>query len=87
MLLFQAEGGGLAFLKGNSPSFQQQSILDRNSPQARLVYINADHEYILFDPYDNDAHELGLTKGKGPVAAVDETGGLLYGIRCFVFIY
>lgn len=87
MLVFQAKGGGLAFLKGNSPSFQQQSILDRNSPQAWLVYINADHEYILFDPYDNDAHELGLTKGKGRVAAVDETGGLLYGIRCFIFIY
>lgn len=74
----KAKGGGLAFLKGNSPSFQQQSILDRNSPQAWLVYINADHEYILFDPYDNDAHELGLTKGKGRVAAVDETAQFGY---------
>ncbi|PRQ37359.1 hypothetical protein RchiOBHm_Chr4g0401691 [Rosa chinensis] len=66
-----AKGGGLAFLKGNSPSFQQQSIADGKSPQALLAYINADHEYILFGPYDNDARELSMTRGKDCVA-VDE---------------
>ncbi|XP_061992370.1 uncharacterized protein LOC133710341 [Rosa rugosa] len=68
----KAKGGGLAFLKGNSPSFQQQSIADGKSPQALLAYINADHEYILFNPYDNDARELSMTRGKDRVA-VDET--------------
>ncbi|KAM5553835.1 hypothetical protein ABKV19_025857 [Rosa sericea] len=68
----KAKGGGLAFLKGNSPSFQQQSIADGKSPQALLAYINADHEYILFGPYDNDARELSMTRGKDRVA-VDET--------------
>ncbi|KAM5553832.1 hypothetical protein ABKV19_025854 [Rosa sericea] len=68
----KAKGGGLAFLKGNSPSFQQQSIADGKSPQALLAYINADHEYILFDPYDNDARELSMTRGKDRVA-IDET--------------
>ncbi|PRQ37349.1 putative transcription factor WD40-like family [Rosa chinensis] len=66
----KAKGGGLAFLKGNS--FQQQSIADGKSPQALLAYINADHEYILFDPYDYDARELRMTRGKDRVA-VDET--------------
>lgn len=83
MLVLQAKGGGLAFLKGNSPSFQHQSIFGGKSPQALLAYINADHEYILFDPYDNDASELSLTRTKDHISA-DETGGLLYGLCCFI---
>ena len=82
MLGLQAKGGGLSFLQGNSPSFQQSSW-DGKSPQALLAYINADHEYILFDPYDNDAVELSVTRRKDRIA-VDVTGGLLYRICCFI---
>ncbi|KAL6191710.1 hypothetical protein ACLB2K_038100 [Fragaria x ananassa] len=73
----KAKGGGLAFLKGNSPSFQHQSIFGGKSPQALLAYINADHEYILFDPYDNDASELSLTRTKDHISA-DETAQFGY---------
>ncbi|XP_050373389.1 uncharacterized protein LOC126791037 isoform X2 [Argentina anserina] len=73
----KAKGGGLAFLEGNSPSFQQQSMWDGKSPQALLAYINADHEYILFDPYDSDARELSLIRRKECIA-IDETAQFGY---------
>lgn len=72
MLISQAKGGGLAFLNGNQHSFQY-NILDGKPPQTLLVYMNGDHEYVIFDPYSNETNELSLTKRESHVA-LDETG-------------
>ncbi|KAM1329081.1 hypothetical protein ACFX15_012710 [Malus domestica] len=72
----KAQGGGLAFLNSDQLS-NQQNILDRNRPQALLVYINGDHEYVIFDPYNIEAKELSLTR-PGSHVAPDETGHFGY---------
>ncbi|CAN6725634.1 unnamed protein product [Malus baccata var. baccata] len=72
----KAQGGGLAFLNSDQLS-NQQNILDRNRPQALLVYINGDHEYVIFDPYNIEAKELSLTR-LGSHVAPDETGHFGY---------
>lgn len=56
-LLLQAKGGALAFLKAN-PSFTYENISDGKAPQTLLAYVNGDHEYVLFDPYGKEVHEL-----------------------------
>ena len=60
----QAKGGGLAFIQGHQPAKPSQVL---------LVYINRDHEYVVFDPHSNEADELSLTRRE--LAAVEETGG------------
>ncbi|XP_034215520.1 WD repeat-containing protein 75 isoform X2 [Prunus dulcis] len=72
----KAKGGGLAFLNGNQHSFQY-NILDGKPPQTLLVYMNGDHEYVMFDPYGNETNELSLTKRESHVA-LDETGQFGY---------
>ncbi|KAI5348699.1 hypothetical protein L3X38_001586 [Prunus dulcis] len=72
----KAKGGGLAFLNGNQHSFQY-NILDGKPPQTLLVYMNGDHEYVIFDPYGNETNELSLTKRESHVA-LDETGQFGY---------
>lgn len=83
MLLLQAQGGGLAFLNSDQLS-NQQNILDRNRPQALLVYINGDHEYVIFDPYNIEAKELSLTR-PGSRVAPDETGRVSFCISCVAY--
>ncbi|GAY37175.1 hypothetical protein CUMW_027030 [Citrus unshiu] len=53
----KAKGGALAFLKAN-PSFTYENISDGKAPQTLLAYVNGDHEYVLFDPYGKEVHEL-----------------------------
>lgn len=69
----QANGGGLAFIQRNRSSFHQHAIDMRPSSEF-LVYMNGDHEYVVFDPYNSDAPELSLSKPGH--AAPDETGGV-----------
>ncbi|KAF3452775.1 hypothetical protein FNV43_RR03208 [Rhamnella rubrinervis] len=66
----EASGGGVAFIQGNQSSFQQNV-----SPEF-LVYMNGDHEYVVFDPNDSDAPELSLTR-PGHVVP-EETGQFGY---------
>lgn len=72
----KAKGGGLAFLQGNPSSLKQNSS-DGNAPQAFLAYINGDHEYVLFDPYGNEANELSIARREGLIELV-ETGKFGY---------
>ncbi|KAF5461745.1 hypothetical protein F2P56_017819 [Juglans regia] len=62
----KAKGGGVAFLQGYTSSLKQNNS-DGNAQQELLVYINGDHEYILFDPYGNEANELGMSQQDGLV--------------------
>lgn len=71
-ILGQAKGGGLAFLQGN-PSSLEQNVSDGNAPKEFLVYINGDHEYVLYDPYGNEANELNTTRRQGLVE-LEESG-------------
>lgn len=68
----QAKGGGLAFIQGNRPSFQQ-NVLDGKPSQVLLVYIDGDHEYVVFDPHSNEAREFSLTRQE-QLLALEETG-------------
>lgn len=68
----QANGGGLAFIQGNQSSFHQNVSDWQPSPEF-LVYMNGDHEYVVFDPNGSDPPELSLTR-PGHIAP-EETGG------------
>ena len=59
--MFQAKGGALAFIQGNQPSVQQ-SVSDSDSSKSLLVYIDGDHEYVVFDPYGNKEPESILAR-------------------------
>ncbi|GMY35359.1 WD repeat-containing protein 75 [Fagus crenata] len=72
----KAKGGGLAFLQGN-PSSLEQDVSDGNAPKEFLVYINGDHEYVLYDPYGNEANELNTTRRQGLVE-LEESGQFGY---------
>ncbi|XP_023900086.1 uncharacterized protein LOC112011971 [Quercus suber] len=72
----KAKGGGLSFLQGN-PSFLEENISDGNAPKEFLVYVNGDHEYVLFDPYSNEANEVSMARRKGLVE-LEETGQVGY---------
>lgn len=65
----QAEGGALAFLQG-SPS--QENITQGKTSRGLLAFVNGDHEYVLFDPYSDEATEHGVAHRKGLVS--EETG-------------
>ena len=69
--IFQAKGGGLAFIQGNLSSFQQNG-LDGEPSQGLLVYIDGNHEYVVFDPHGNKACELSLARREAN--ALEETG-------------
>lgn len=71
-LLLQAKGGSLAFLQVN-PSSIQEYISDGKPPQTLLAYINADHEYVLFDPYGKETHELSVIH-RDDLQASEESG-------------
>lgn len=68
----QAKGGGLAFIQGNRPS-NQQNVSDGEPSEALLVYINGDHEFVVFDPHGNKVHERSLTS-REELTALEETG-------------
>ncbi|KAK1550487.1 hypothetical protein Q3G72_019966 [Acer saccharum] len=59
----KAKGGALAFLQV-SPSSIEENISDGKPPQTLLAYMNSDHEYVLFDPYGEEIHELNVIPHK-----------------------
>ncbi|XP_043698630.1 WD repeat-containing protein 75 [Telopea speciosissima] len=52
----KAKAGGLAFLQVD-PSLHDKKISEQKESQALLAYINGDHEYIVFDPYNGEDHK------------------------------
>ena len=70
----------------NSTSFKG-NILDGKTPPALLAYINGDHEYVLFNPYNLKVHEPSMVVRENRVGMEDETGkfsnsGLLCALFC-----
>ncbi|KAE9609864.1 putative transcription factor WD40-like family [Lupinus albus] len=70
----KAKGGGLGFLKGD---LSEVAAVVGKTPQTLLAYINGDREFVLFDPYVKEAHELSLTR-PDDLVAIEETGQFGY---------
>ncbi|XP_052178617.1 uncharacterized protein LOC127792219 isoform X2 [Diospyros lotus] len=72
----KALGGGIAFIHQTNPVALEEKS-DEDPSSLLLAYVNADHEYILFDPYGEQASEQGIVRGKS-LAAFQETGQFGY---------
>ncbi|XP_058102823.1 uncharacterized protein LOC131246570 isoform X2 [Magnolia sinica] len=72
----KAKGGGLAFLTPN-PSPHERTSSEGLAPSAMLVYINGNHEYVIFDPYSREEHQMSMIRREndGPP---EETGQFGY---------
>lgn len=75
----QAKGGALGFVQVNPSSVEEISI-DSKTPDVLLAYMNGDHEYVLYDPYSKDAHEVSMSQKKGH-AALELKGEFPYNIE------
>ncbi|XP_057983859.1 uncharacterized protein LOC131168447 [Malania oleifera] len=73
--VMKASGGGLAFLR--KCSSLQVSNADQKPTLGLLAYINGDHEYVIFDPYGKEPHEITMTRREN-LSAVQETGEFGY---------
>ncbi|KAG9451107.1 hypothetical protein H6P81_011072 [Aristolochia fimbriata] len=69
----KAKGGGLAFL---DPSLSFAS--DREAHSQMLVYINGDHEYVIFDPFNMEANETSKIHREGNLLFEEESGQFGY---------
>ncbi|KAE8713811.1 hypothetical protein F3Y22_tig00110204pilonHSYRG00015 [Hibiscus syriacus] len=74
----KAKGGALGFLQVN-PSSAEEIIIDGKTPEVLLAYMNGDHEYVVFDPYCKDAHEVNMSKKEGLSALELKGQGGQYG--------
>uniref|UniRef100_A0A5B7C8A1 Putative WD repeat-containing protein 75 isoform X2 n=1 Tax=Davidia involucrata TaxID=16924 RepID=A0A5B7C8A1_DAVIN len=72
----KAKGGGLAFLHMTSASLEE-NISDEKPAPVLLAYINGDHEYVLFDPYGEQAPERSVAH-QGSLVGLEETGKFGY---------
>ncbi|KAF4391174.1 hypothetical protein G4B88_016484 [Cannabis sativa] len=72
----KAKGGGLGFIQANN---QTKNIFKAGKPSSQelLVYVDGDHEFVVFDPQSSETHELSLT-GQQNLATIEETGQLGY---------
>ncbi|XP_022755429.1 WD repeat-containing protein 75 [Durio zibethinus] len=68
----KAKGGALGLLQVN-PSSAEEISIDGKTPEVLLVYMNGDHEYVLFDPYSKDAYEVSVSHKEG-LAALEPKG-------------
>ncbi|KAF4391188.1 hypothetical protein G4B88_016498 [Cannabis sativa] len=66
-----AKGGGLGFIQANN---QTKNIFKAGKPSSQelLVYVDGDHEFVVFDPQSSETHELSLT-GQQNLATNEET--------------
>ncbi|XP_068641627.1 uncharacterized protein [Aristolochia californica] len=69
----KAKGGGLAFLH---PSLSSPD--EREAHSDMLVYINGDHEYIIFDPFNTEANKTSR-KHRDSRLLEEEAGQFGYG--------
>ncbi|KAF5749410.1 hypothetical protein HS088_TW04G01379 [Tripterygium wilfordii] len=72
----KAKGGALSFIQMTKSSAEEKSS-DGKATQVMLAYVTSDHEYVLFDPYDTEAHGLGMIHRDG-VAASEENRNFGY---------
>ncbi|KAF4396024.1 hypothetical protein G4B88_020661 [Cannabis sativa] len=72
----KAKGGGLGFIQANN---QTKNIFKAGKPSSQelLVYVDGDHEFVVFDPQSSETHELSLT-GQQNLATIEETEQLGY---------
>lgn len=56
-LVNKAKGGGLAFLAPSDMSHNRTNV-EGNDGISLLVYINSDHEYVIFDPHKKEQETL-----------------------------
>ncbi|XP_010276147.1 PREDICTED: WD repeat-containing protein 75 [Nelumbo nucifera] len=68
----KAQGGALAFLKVEL-SLLNEEVTDEKSSQAILAYVNSDHEYVIFDPYNRKDHKI-TTNHRGNLIPLEEAG-------------
>lgn len=69
-LSIQAKGGSLAFLPAN-PSFHG-STATNGANQLFLVFMNGEHEYIIFNPHKKE--DIVSKNSRKSQAAQDEAG-------------
>ncbi|KAA8523464.1 hypothetical protein F0562_009887 [Nyssa sinensis] len=72
----KSKGGGLAFLHIN-PASLEENLSDEKPAPVLLAYINGDHEYVLFDPYGEQAPECSVTR-QGNLVGLEEAGQFGY---------
>ncbi|XP_078428741.1 transducin/WD40 repeat-like superfamily protein isoform X2 [Wolffia australiana] len=53
----KARLGGLAFLQ-RDPTIDDGKVSEGNTSSELLVFINGEHEYVVFDPFTNMAHQI-----------------------------
>ncbi|MQL92234.1 hypothetical protein Taro_024859 [Colocasia esculenta] len=68
-LVKKAKGGALAFLKSDT-SLHDEKVTKEKAPSEMLVFINSEHEYVIFDPFSNKVHQM--RKGGRSTHASDE---------------
>ncbi|KAK9278903.1 hypothetical protein L1049_028484 [Liquidambar formosana] len=76
----KAKGGGLAFLaflNVNPSSSEENNASDGKPSPVLLAYINGDHEYVIFDPFGKETHEVSVTRRASHVGH-EETGKFGY---------
>ncbi|CAL1358828.1 unnamed protein product [Linum trigynum] len=72
----KAKGGALAFIR-NQSSDEESSSDQQQAAQTLFAYMNADHEYVLFDPHGTEAEELSVTRWKSQ-SSPEESGQVGY---------
>ncbi|KAJ8465048.1 hypothetical protein OPV22_027600 [Ensete ventricosum] len=77
----KAKGGSVAFIPAN-PSSDEIKAMDGEKPSL-LVYVNGDHEYIIFDPHNMD-NRIGKSSRTSQIA-LEEAG--LAGMLGYASIY
>lgn len=76
-LVKKAKGGGLAFLPGNQISSFKEKNTAEKQPTTLVVYVDGDHEYIIFDPYSKEQQELTVSSKRDAID-LEEPGRLGY---------
>ncbi|CAI0427436.1 unnamed protein product, partial [Linum tenue] len=72
----KARGGALAFIR-NQFSDQENASDQQQAAQTLLAYMNADHEYVLFDPYGKESDELNVIRWRSE-NRIEEAGNFGY---------
>ncbi|XP_077244588.1 transducin/WD40 repeat-like superfamily protein isoform X2 [Tasmannia lanceolata] len=67
----KAKGGGLGFVQSN-PSLHDEKSTEGRAPSLMLVYINGDHEYVIFNPYSREEHDA-ITNLREPQLPLEES--------------
>ncbi|GAB2281468.1 hypothetical protein Dimus_016056 [Dionaea muscipula] len=61
----KATGGGLSFLPGNQFSYGYGTAGEQ--PSELLVFMNGDHEYVVFDPHNKNTKKCSLARSDADV--------------------